>query len=334
MSGISITCFAASYAVSLGLEVTRLWFRSGIRGAVMLGFAAAGLLAHTLFLVHRALTMTGSPLSSEMDWYLLAAWLLVAVYLGLVWSRPKTPFGLVLLPLALGLIGAATFLANHEPFAREPASQVWGLIHAASLLVAAVSVLLGFAAGMMYLFQSWRLKSKQPPARGLRLPSLEWLQKLNSRALVVAMMAVGVGVLSGMNLNLINHRRHESPLPWTDPLVLATLGMFVWLTVAVLVGALYRPARAGRKVALMTVVSFVFLVLAFSAMLVMGTEHGGDRGQGSGVRSQGSGGRDWGLGIGDWQHGADIGAVFIIHHSPFLVRTQPPPPATPHGGPP
>ena len=77
-------------------------------------------------------TMHGSPLSSEMDWYLLAAWLLVAVYLYLAYYHPKTPFGLFLLPLALGLIGVGAALADREPFAREPASRVWGIIHGTS----------------------------------------------------------------------------------------------------------------------------------------------------------------------------------------------------------
>ena len=56
LSGISIVCFAASYAVALGCEASRLLFRSGVRGMVMVGFAAAGLIAHTLFLLWRAVT--------------------------------------------------------------------------------------------------------------------------------------------------------------------------------------------------------------------------------------------------------------------------------------
>ncbi len=76
----------------------------------MLGFAAAGLVAHTAFLYYRAVNAAGAPLSSERDWFLVAAWVLVVVYLYLAVLHPKVPFGLFLLPLALGLIGAATFL--------------------------------------------------------------------------------------------------------------------------------------------------------------------------------------------------------------------------------
>ena len=74
VSGISVTCFAASYAVAWALEISRLFFRSGVRGAVMIGFAAAGLLAQTLYLAYRAAQAPASPLSSNFDWCLLAAW--------------------------------------------------------------------------------------------------------------------------------------------------------------------------------------------------------------------------------------------------------------------
>ena len=50
---VTITCFAASYLVALILEVTRLIFRSGIRGATLLIFAGAGLFAHTVYLFNR-----------------------------------------------------------------------------------------------------------------------------------------------------------------------------------------------------------------------------------------------------------------------------------------
>ncbi|MDZ7618941.1 MAG: hypothetical protein U1E05_18195, partial [Patescibacteria group bacterium] len=93
LAGVQIICFTASYAAALALEASRMVFRSGVRGAIMLGFAGAGLVAHTAFLYHRAVKMPGSPLSSEQDWCLVAAWLLVVVYLYLVWYHPRHGFG-------------------------------------------------------------------------------------------------------------------------------------------------------------------------------------------------------------------------------------------------
>jgi ABC-type uncharacterized transport system permease subunit len=275
LSGVGIICFAASYAIAWALEISRLLFRSGVRGAVMLGFAAAGLLAHTVFLYYRVVNAVGAPLSSEKDWFLVAAWATVVVYLYLALAHKKIPFGVFLLPLALGLIAAGAFWASTTPLAREPASKVWGGIHGVSIMLAAVSILVGFVAGMMYLVQSRRLKHKRLPPGRLHLPSLEWLGRTNSRAIVASWLLLGVGVLSGMILNRINIAEQAARLTWSDPVVMSTWLMFLWLLAAVVAIAVYRPARQGRKVAYLTVASFVFLVIMLATGLLMNSRHWG-----------------------------------------------------------
>jgi len=276
--GIGILCFGASYLVALTLEISRLVFRSGVRGAIMLGFAGAGLVAHSVYLVARALEMPGSPLSSTHDWCLVAAWVLVVVYLYLVYYHPKTNFGLFILPLVLGLVASAAFFADPDrPFSRMPSSRLWGIVHGTSILLATVAVSIGFAAGLMYLGQARRLKHKKPPIRGLRLPSLEWLQQTNSRTLVISVLMLGVGVASGAILNLGKPDRADRLL-WIDPLVLFTNLTFTWLLVATVGGAFYRPARQGRKVAYLTLVSMVFLLLVLGVILLGKTQHGGEQG--------------------------------------------------------
>ncbi|MGD0518776.1 MAG: hypothetical protein ABSA26_14670 [Thermoguttaceae bacterium] len=277
LSRVGIICFAASYAIVLAMEVSRLVFRSGIRGAIMIAWAGAGLFAHTVYLYYRAINTTGVPLSSWQDWCLAAAWALMVVYLYLLFFHPRTSIGLFLLPIVLGLIATAAFFAGAAPFPREPTSKVWGAIHGASLAAAAVSMLLGLAAGLMYLWQTRRLKQKRPMGQGLRLPSLEWLQRTNHRAIIIALIMLGIGVLGGMILNSINHRPGQDRLPLYDPLVLSTLIMFVWLSAAVVVSLAYKPARQGRKVIYLTLISFVFLAAALVMGLSLDTRHGGRR---------------------------------------------------------
>jgi ABC-type transport system involved in cytochrome c biogenesis permease subunit len=264
LSGISVFCFAASYAVALALETTRLWFRSGVRGALMLGFAGAGLLAHTLFLMYRAATASGPPLSSPFDWYLVAAWVLVAFYLYLFYYYPKALVGIFVLPVVLAMVGVAQ-LSDREPFPQDPAAQVWGTLHGIFLLCGYVAVTVGFIAGVMYLLQARRLKRKQLPAGRLRLPSLEWLDGVNGRAIVLSALFVTAGFISGVVLNVVNHRQQLDYVPWNDPIVWRLGGMTAWLIVAAVFSQLYRPANHGRKVAYLTVASFVFL--AFTALL-------------------------------------------------------------------
>jgi ABC-type transport system involved in cytochrome c biogenesis permease subunit len=279
LSGVSTICFAASYAVALLLEISRLLFRSAVRGAFMLGFAAAGLVAHTAFLYYRAVNAAGAPLSSERDWYLMAAWVLIVVYLYLVFYHPQTPFGLLLLPLALGLIGTGTF-AKSEPLTWAPAAEAWGIVHSVSIMLAVVSMLVALIAGLMYLGQVRRLKRKLPPYRRLRLrlPSLEWLDRANTRAIVVSVLMLALGVLSGAILNVINGSGSRGSISWYDPVVFSTVLMLAGLLVAVAVGLWRKPQHARRKGAYLTLVSFlflIFLVITLAAMLFLSTQHGG-----------------------------------------------------------
>ena len=87
-------------------------------------------------------------------------------------------------------------------------------------------MLVGFSAGLMYLIHSYRLKHISTHQRGPRLPSLEWLHRTNSRALLISASMLGLGLLSGTVLNLI-HRGVR--VPWHDPVIFSTLGVFDYL---------------------------------------------------------------------------------------------------------
>ena len=205
ISGITTTCFAASYAVAFLLELARLLLRHAARRVLTLGFATAGLVAQTLYLGYWAYKgLPAAPLSSAFDWYLLAAWTLVVVYLYLTLFHPEVAYGIFILPLALaadrgGPIGESRAV---PPIAGR--AQIWGTIHGTFWLLGAVAVIVGFVAGLMYLLQAWRLKHKLPPARGLRLPSLEWLERISGRA-IVRFGAVG------WDRHALGHRAQSDP---------------------------------------------------------------------------------------------------------------------------
>ena len=279
LAGISLTCFTASYAVALALEATRMWFRSAMRGALLLGFSAAGVFAHTLYLVHRAVTVEGTPLSSEFDWYLVAAWALAALYFTMTIGQLRAPverrtaIGLFLLPLVLGLVAAAYFLAGRAPLPQKTASGVWLLIHFACLIAGFVSVLVGFATGVMELVQAYRLKHKLPPPRGFRLPSLEWLETTGVRSVYASFLLLLLGLLSGVVLNGVNGQ-----FSWTDPVVWRFVGVVAWQTAVTAFITFYRPARQGRKVAYLTIASFVIAVVSLGIGRLLPSSHGAPKG--------------------------------------------------------
>jgi hypothetical protein len=195
------------------------------------------------------------------------------VYLGLTLSRPTTMVGVFLLPVVIALMVIAAALPRDAVFPRDRARLSWELAHGMMLLAGMVTVSLGFVAGLMYLVQSYRLKHHVSPQAGLKLPSLEWLQAVNKQSLVYSSFFIALGLVAGIVLNTIKARVQAGALPWTDSVVISSAVLLVWLLAATAFEWLYKPAQQGRKVAYLTVASFVFLALVITMLLIGGSEH-------------------------------------------------------------
>lgn len=270
--GITLTCFVGSYVVAMLLDLTRSLVTVPGRAVMTIGFTVAGLFAHAVYLIVRAVgqnvTAETGLMAGWYDWALLVAWGLAACFLTLYLRRPDTSVGLFLLPPVLLLIALASLTRSWEPFSRVEAVGLWRSVHGLAMMVGTAAVLMGFIAGLMYLTQAYRLKAKQAGGRRLRLPTLERLQAMNRHCLVVSTIAVGVGLLSGVIMNL----NRWGNVAWTEGGVILSLVLLVWLLSATAVEFFYRPARQGRKIVYLTLASFGFLVLAMYGIL--SSEHG------------------------------------------------------------
>jgi len=263
MANISVFCFASCYAIALLLEVTRLFFRSGIRGMLLIGFAFAGFLAQTLFVISRFAQESSRDV---LDWYLLVAWILSASYLYLLFHHPKIPLGIFLLPLVLVLIAAAEYLPEESGYPLGESG--WGMVHGFSLLLGTAIIFFGLVGGLIYLIQSRRLQQKQTPFLRFRLPSLEWTEKVTGRCIVLSAIFLATGVLSGIALNAKGGK-----VPWNDPVIWSSGLLLLWLFVAMIFNIVYRPARQGRKVAYLTLASAVFLLLVLAVTRLAPSAH-------------------------------------------------------------
>lgn len=269
LSGITLLIIAASYIITLGLEIARIFVRARSRAIFSLGFAVLGLVTHTLYLVgeQRGLIESG-PISSWHQWCLMAAWVLVSLYVIAAFAQPGTSLGLFLLPLVLLLVGVAYLMDQVAPFAAATSSETWGVIHGTALLAGTVVVMLGFVTGVMYLIQSYRLKHKMLSNEGFKLPSLEWLEITNRRALIVSTCLLAGGLFAGILLK-INH----NSFPWTDPVIWSSAILFLWLVATMIFELAYRPARRGQKVAYLTMANFVFLAFVLGLVLFGPSQH-------------------------------------------------------------
>src|SRR6266849_9293575 len=99
---VSVLCFAASYATAFALELWHLFRPRPIQRVIAIGFAAAGLLAHVIYLIAQAFFVEQKlALSSPTGSLLLLALILAAFYVGEAIHRSRIAWALFVLPIVL-----------------------------------------------------------------------------------------------------------------------------------------------------------------------------------------------------------------------------------------
>jgi ABC-type uncharacterized transport system permease subunit len=273
LSGVWFQFAIVSYAVALGLELLGRKRRLANAHAVLVALMVAGIAAQAVDLTRHAVLVDAPPLASPAEWLYMVAAVLAVAYLAAIFYLPGTPVGVLALPLVLSLVVAAG-RASQEPFSPSRTSFVWGSIHGVALLLGTVAVCIGFWAGLLYLVQSYALKHAQSSSTGFRLPSLEWLERVNSRSLGMSTLLIALGFGSGVVLSLNSHRGNVEHSIWSDPVVISSAAMLLWLVAAELFRWLYPAARQGRKVAYLTLASFVFLAATVVSLTMVNSSHG------------------------------------------------------------
>ena len=168
------------------------------------------------------------------------------------------------------LLGLVLFASLLEPDStRELAglSRIWGPVHGAILVGGTIAVTIGFIAGVMYLVQSYRLKTKRPPSDKWNLPSLEYLERINHQGIIVAFSLFTIGLGIGLLLAIQMHT-DKSEIHLLDPKVISAGVM--WLTFGFLLQARYWPVLRGRRVALLTIVGFGLLLFTIVGIDLLG----------------------------------------------------------------
>ncbi len=266
-ANVSVFCFLASYLVSWGLELSRLLGRARWNHLAGLGFATAGLLAQTIYLMNRAQRTDLPPLlSSAHDWLIVLTWVLVLAYLLLGIAYREIALGAFAIPVVLALI-LPTYLMPDPDFKTEPgrvqalkeAERSWTMLHASSILLGMGSVAVGLVAGMMYLVQHRRLKSRSFARTGWQMPSLERLAQVNRWSVIAAFVSLTVGFGSGIMLSLFPETPGEL-VRFDDPVVIVSGFLWAGLTIVV-VWQLTHRGQSGRQIALLNIASCGFLLI-------------------------------------------------------------------------
>lgn len=186
------------------------------------------------------------------------AWIGAIFYLVLAQRARLVSLVVLVAPMAFVSVFVAG-LRLPDPSAIEAASTPGGSWeHAHVLLASSGLALLGISgvAGMFYLIEHRRLKSKRRIGPRFRLPSLEALDRLNSIALAIGFPLLTLGVVTGMFWVEKTHGRVWDGSPhevWSA---------IAWLVYAVVVTLRFAHGQGARQAAVSAVCGFVFLFFA------------------------------------------------------------------------
>lgn len=277
MDRLTVLCFGGTYGLALASELARFVVRGAARWYLTVALTALGWLVQTAYLANLALARHTIPVTSAFESLMVLSWIFALIGLYLMVRSPKPmAVGVFVLPLVLALVVGGSLAPRRAGWAEwGSVTRFWGTVHGVFLLAGAVSTCVAFAAGLMYLVQSNRLKHKRPTRFGFALPSLEQSERLNRGAIIVAFPLLTCGLLIGVILDFASRGTAAGvPLRWTDPKVVSALLM--WLVFAVLLHARFRPAMRGRSVMVLTIVAFGFLVFTWVGVeaLRLPTAHG------------------------------------------------------------
>jgi len=274
---LSVLCFGGTYGLALACDLARFVVRGAARWYATLALTALAWAVQTAYLGNLAIRTGRLPVSTIFESMLVLAWVLAAVALYLIVRSPKpVAVGVFVLPVVLALVAVAGFWAPRERWVDAgwgEASRFWGTAHGLLYLVGAVGSCVAFAAGLMYLAQSHRLKHKRPSRFGFALPSLEQSERLNRVGITAAFPFLTAGLLVGVMMEAALRKAGRVGVGWTDPKVVG--GVVMWLVFAALLHARFRPEMRGRRVMLFTVIAFVCLALTTVGVdLLRITSHG------------------------------------------------------------
>lgn len=260
---ISIFCFGASYGVAFLLELIQLLRPHSMQRLAGLLFGAAGLLAHSLYLL-----VQRPPLALPLGSILFLAWILAIFSVYGTIHHQRIAWAVFVLPLVLLLVLLASFTPSADLIERPwlpdwsalSGERFWGIVHGGLVLLAAVGGCVGCVASLMYLWQARRLRAKKLPTEGLSLFSLERLEAMSRRAINLAFPLLTAGLIVGL---VLIFQREDPFRDWAAPKIVGTIA--VWIAFGILLYLRYGVHVPGRRLAVCTILAFVLLLFTLAA---------------------------------------------------------------------
>ena len=222
-------------------------------------------IVHTFVIGMQTMEVRHVPVTNASTAISTCVWLLTLSYLYLELSTDERSMGVFILPIIVAL----QIIPTVSPGVENPNpvfESKWFWVHISSLLFAYASFALAGVLGLTYMLQFKEIKKKHLGYLYTRLPSLQILDDMNSRAVVIGWVFLTVGVVVGYiwaaqaSVTLPDDRNLRA-MSLADPKVFGAV--LTWAVYSFAMFARQRLGWNGRKAAWLSAVGFVIILLNF-----------------------------------------------------------------------
>jgi ABC-type transport system involved in cytochrome c biogenesis permease subunit len=227
-----------------------------------------GALVHTFVIGMQTMEVRHLPFANFSRAVSSFVWLLTLSYLYLELTTDERSMGVFILPVIIGLQLIPVLhpgIERADPVLDSP----WFWVHVSSLLFAYASFALAGVLGVTYMLQFKEIKKKHLGYFYTRLPSLQILDIMNSRAVTVGWVFLTFGVIVGavwtaQARTLAPDDPNLRAMSIDDPKIFVAL--LTWAVYAFAVFARRTLGWTGRRAAWLSSLGFAFAMVNFLAI--------------------------------------------------------------------
>lgn len=218
-------------------------------------FISTGLIF--LYLSLRGIKGGYFPVSNTHEGLVFFAFLSSLLYIIFYIRNKILIVGVFLSPLVTILILIAGFSDKSIGEIFPILQSFWFPIHVISAFVGNALFALSFVISLIYLIENFRLKKKKFDVLGKLLPSITMLDTLNYFCLVYGFPFLTLGIITGAiwaQMAIGSYWNNDPKEIWS---------MFTWFLYAALLHVRLISGWRGKRVAILSIIAFVFLVFSF-----------------------------------------------------------------------
>jgi ABC-type transport system involved in cytochrome c biogenesis permease subunit len=239
--------------------------RQPMVGQVATTLLLGAALVHTFAIGMQTMEVRHVPFANPSRAISTFVWLLALSYLYLEMTSEERSMGVFILPIAIALQLIPTIdpgIEHRDPLLDSP----WFWVHTSSILFAYASFALAGVLGLTYVLQFKEIKKKQLGFFYTRLPSLQILDVMNSRAVTVGWVFLTLGLVVGFVwATQAQAAAPDNPrlqaFSFADPKILVTV--LAWGVYSFAVVARRAMGWHGRKAAWLSATGFAIVLLNF-----------------------------------------------------------------------